>query len=60
MDDPNRPRDTDSGDRTADQQGPLIYQSDVLFQGRNEVLIEHDSEMYRLRKTGKGRLYLTK
>ncbi|MEX2316607.1 MAG: hemin uptake protein HemP [Pirellulales bacterium] len=37
-----------------------IYHSDELMQGRREVWIEHGSDMYRLRLTSSGRLYLTK
>jgi hemin uptake protein HemP len=31
-----------------------------LLQGRREVWIAHGEEMYRLRVTSSGRLYLTK
>jgi hemin uptake protein HemP len=39
---------------------PRILSSDELFQGQRELWIEHQGEMYRLRVTSKGRLYLTK
>ena len=39
---------------------PLVYQSADLLQGRREVWIEHGDEMYRLRLTNNGKLYLTK
>ena len=37
-----------------------IFQSDELLQGCREAWIEHRGEMYRLRLTGSGKLYLTK
>jgi hemin uptake protein HemP len=39
---------------------PLIVSSEELLQGRRELWIEHENEIYRLRVTSKGRLYLTK
>ncbi len=39
---------------------PITYTSDELMQGRREVWIEHGGEMYRLRVTALGKLYLTK
>jgi hemin uptake protein HemP len=39
---------------------PITYSSDELMQGRREVWIEHAGEMYRLRVTALGKLYLTK
>jgi hemin uptake protein HemP len=39
---------------------PLIYTSTDLLQGRREAWIEHEGEMYRLRLTSQGKLYLTK
>ena len=41
-------------------QAPLVYASEDLLRGRREVYIEHGEEMYRLRVTAAGRLYLTK
>lgn len=34
--------------------------SSALFGGANEVEIEHQGELYRLRRTSKGKLILTK
>lgn len=45
---------------TGDEERPLILRSGELLQGRREVWIEHGEEMYRLRVTANGRLYLTK
>ena len=45
---------------SAAESGPLVYQSEELLANRREVLIEHEGQMYRLRVTAKGRLYLTK
>ena len=39
---------------------PLIIPSEQLLQGHREVCIEHQGEMYRLRATLRGKLYLTK
>ncbi len=39
---------------------PLIIRSEDLLQGRSEVWIEHREDMYRLRLTSSGKLYLTK
>jgi hemin uptake protein HemP len=43
-----------------DESGPLIIRSEDLLQGRREIWIAHASDMYRLRLTSSGRLYLTK
>lgn len=53
---------TDNGKRLPEAQNdrPLIHQSSDLLQGRQETWIEHNSEMYRLRVTSRGKLYLTK
>ncbi|GAA4447740.1 hemin uptake protein HemP [Novipirellula rosea] len=37
-----------------------VIPSSELLRGRREVWIEHGSEMYRLRLTASGKLYLTK
>ena len=39
---------------------PKIYSSAELLQGRREAWIEHGEQMYRLRLTAAGKLYLTK
>lgn len=39
---------------------PRTVSSSDLFAGAREVVIEHDSESYRLRWTSKGKLILTK
>lgn len=41
-------------------EGPVVYNSVELFQGRREVWIEHGMDMYRLRLTAANKLYLTK
>lgn len=38
----------------------LVYRAEELLQGRREIWIEHSGEMYRLRVTAAGKLYLTK
>jgi hemin uptake protein HemP len=47
-------------DTVSDVDRPLILSSEQLLQGRREVWIEHQGEMYRLRATSRGKLYLTK
>jgi hemin uptake protein HemP len=37
-----------------------VFSSEELLQGKREAWIEHRGEMYRLRLTGSGKLYLTK
>lgn len=39
---------------------PRTVASAELFQGRNELLIEHHGEVYRLRLTKTGKLILNK
>jgi hemin uptake protein HemP len=53
---PNSPQGPSGGESDR----PRILSSDELFQGRRELWIEHEGEMYRLRVTSRGRLYLTK
>ncbi|NDF12342.1 MAG: hemin uptake protein HemP [Proteobacteria bacterium] len=44
------------------EQSPILkkYSSEALFQDDKEVIIEHDSQQYRLRITSNGKLILTK
>jgi hemin uptake protein HemP len=46
---------TGSGDHR-----PAVFSSAELFGGDREVWIEHRGELYRLRITASGKLYLTK
>lgn len=39
---------------------PVRYASTALFCGALEVHIEHESQLYRLRRTSLGKLILTK
>jgi hemin uptake protein HemP len=39
---------------------PVIFRSEELFAGGQEVWIEHAGDMYRLRITASGKLLLTK
>lgn len=43
-----------------DAQRATVFSSDELLRGQREAWIEHHGEMYRLRLTGSGKLYLTK
>ena len=45
---------------SADAARATVFTSDELLKGRREAWIEHRGEMYRLRLTGSGKLYLTK
>jgi hemin uptake protein HemP len=46
--------------RPAADDRPLILRSEDLLQGRREVWIQHGDQIYRLRVTSAGKLYLTK
>ena len=39
---------------------PLVFDSDCLFRGRNEIMIRHHGDIYRLRITRNGKLILNK
>ncbi len=41
-------------------QADHIIASEELLNGRKEVMIRHDGEVYRLRRTSKGKLIMTK
>ena len=59
MNDPDeQPPETPTPD--PEQGRPLVVTSEQLLQGRREMWIEHQGEMYRLRLTSRGKLYLTK
>jgi len=45
---------------TQPQKEHLQYESGDLFQGKNELIITHAQEQYRLRITRHGKLILTK
>lgn len=49
-----------SGKEDSESPRPPVYRSDELLQGAREFWIEHGEEMYRVRLTSRGRLYLTK
>lgn len=54
------PSPAENDPRHEDQQRPQIVHSSELLQGKRELWIEHGDEMYRLRLTRAGKLYLTK
>lgn len=57
----SRMSDEKVGNVDAAKAGGLRHvDSTVLFDGANEVIIEHDGDSYRLRCTAKGKLILTK
>ncbi len=39
---------------------PLVLSSEALFQGRQEIVIRHDGQDYRLRITRMNKMILTK
>jgi hemin uptake protein HemP len=45
---------------TGSNNEPRMIASSGLFQGEREIWIAHGKEMYRLRITTSGKLYLTK
>jgi hemin uptake protein HemP len=62
---PDQPADPNAGaddDRARDEEAsrPLTHRSEDLLGGRSEAWIEHRGELYRLRLTSAGKLYLTK
>lgn len=63
MTDEQPPHDKQRDDQASNYEQvlqPISYSSAELMQGRREVWIEHGGEMYRLRVTALGKLYLTK
>ena len=49
-----------SGDQSAGLEGVRVVDSKRILAGHREVWIRHGEEMYRLRLTSSGRLYLSK
>lgn len=45
---------------SAPRAGSPVYLSQRLFQGANLVWIDHEGELYTLRRTRQGKLILTK
>ncbi|HAD25643.1 MAG TPA: hemin uptake protein HemP [Alphaproteobacteria bacterium] len=39
---------------------PQTYSSDQIFAGAREIFIDHQGDRYRLQRTSKGKLILTK
>lgn len=56
---PPPPRRTGSAATTPQPPGQAIASTELL-RGRNEILIAHRGEHYRLRQTSSGKLILTK
>lgn len=58
------PPDSEASDEplphAPDTDGVRIVRSEDLLRNRREIWIEHGNEMYRLRVTSSGKLYLTK
>jgi hemin uptake protein HemP len=49
-----------AGQQRSNAEGPTVITSESLFAGANEVQIEHQGILYRLRRTSLGKLILTK
>ncbi len=49
-----------SDPKIAENERPQIVTSEELLRGQRELWIEHGENMYRLRLTSAGKLYLTK
>lgn len=47
-------------DDQPESERPLTVTSQEVLQGRRELWIEHEGQIYRLRVTSRGKLYLTK
>lgn len=65
MSDARDPSPSDHGERDARHPSdrpapPIVISSGELFAGRQEVLIRHGEETYRLRLTRNGKLILQK
>ena len=42
------------------EDAPPPISSEILLRGRNEITILHEDQIYRLRRTAKGKLIMTK
>jgi len=60
--DTSPPEDSMRGESASDHDArrPRVVRSEELLGGCREIWIEHGEEMYRLRLTSSGKLYLTK
>lgn len=54
------PPENDPASAETETGGALTISSQDLLQGRRELWIEHEGQLYRLRVTSRGKLYLTK
>lgn len=54
------PKSVERDGRRSSAAGPSVINSESLFAGTNEVQIEHQGILYRLRRTQLGKLILTK
>jgi len=50
----------EAGSRKKSAKSVTVLSSEELLDGRLEVLIEHNGDLYRLRHTRQGKLILTK
>ncbi len=57
MEDKKEGNFSDGGRRKAEE---VLYRSSDLFRAKQEVLIEHEGEIYRLRITRNGKLIMNK
>jgi hemin uptake protein HemP len=54
------PVSRDTSDRAGSRPAPARVNIETILRGRQEVIIEHRDEEYRLRITSNGKLLLTK
>jgi hemin uptake protein HemP len=54
------PTSGDTSGRPDTRSAPVRVNIDTILRGRQEVIIEHRNEEYRLRITSNGKLLLTK
>lgn len=50
----------EAGVSKASSAGARTFKSNEIFADANEIIIEHEGDQYRLRRTSKGKLILTK
>lgn len=61
MSDSEKPQRQQAPDTGAGVQAmPHIYSSDQIFAGARVIFIDHQGDRYRLQRTSKGKLILTK
>jgi hemin uptake protein HemP len=60
IDEQARSPHTEVVEKAGERELPRTVSSQELLQGDRELWIEHEGQLYRLRVTSRGKLYLTK